>query len=100
MMNSSIVRIFDSTLHEGEQLPGAAMTTDEKLYIVEQLIRLNVNIAEAGFPATSLDHLATVKEIARHTHGIAIAGRAYTHISDINAAWAGICEAEPPILHV
>ena len=70
--------IFDTTLRDGEQSPGATMTTEEKIQVAQQLLRLNVDIIEAGFPATSPGDLLAVREIARSTrgHDVAIAGLA------------------------
>jgi len=87
-------------LRDGEQSPGATMTTAEKLQVAEQLMALRVDIIEAGFPAASPGDLAAVKEIARRAHGVAIAGLARAATSDIDAAWEAVCEAEQPIIHV
>src|SRR5207237_10146439 len=76
------------------------MTTDEKIQIAEQLVRLNVDIIEAGFPAASPGDFMAVKEIARRTRGVAIAGLARANTSDIDAAWEGIREADRPVIHV
>jgi 2-isopropylmalate synthase len=100
MGDPAVVKIFDTTLRDGEQSPGATMTTEEKLLVAEQLVRLNVDIIEAGFPAASPGDLAAVKEIARETKGTAIAGLARAHVSDIDAAWEGVREAERPVIHV
>jgi 2-isopropylmalate synthase len=100
MADPDVIRIFDTTLRDGEQSPGATMTTEEKIQVAEQLVRLNVDIIEAGFPATSPGDLAAVKEIARRTRGVAIAGLARANTSDIDAAWEAIREAERPVLHV
>src|SRR5258708_18836432 len=100
MGDPAVVKVFDTTLRDGEQSPGATMTTDEKLRVAEQLVRLNVDIIEAGFPAASPGDLAAVKEIARLAHGVAVAGLARAHVSDIDAAWEGIREAERPVIHV
>jgi len=94
------LKIFDTTLRDGEQSPGATMTTAEKLQVTEQLIALHVDIIEAGFPAASPGDLAAVKEIARYAHGVAIAGLARATISDIDAAWEAVREAEQPVIHV
>ena len=59
------VRIFDTTLRDGEQSPGASLTSAEKLEIARQLSRLGVDVIEAGFPAASPDDLEAVKAIAR-----------------------------------
>lgn len=100
MGDPAVVKIFDTTLRDGEQSPGATMTIEEKLHVAEQLVRLNVDIIEAGFPAASPGDLAAVKEIARRTKGVAIAGLARTTVTDIDAAWEGVREAERPVIHV
>jgi 2-isopropylmalate synthase len=100
MGDPAVVKIFDTTLRDGEQSPGATMTLEEKLRVAEQLARLKVDIIEAGFPAASPGDLVSVKEIARRTHGVAIAGLARALISDIDAAWEAVCEAERPVIHV
>jgi len=95
-----VIRIFDTTLRDGEQSPGATMTTEEKIQVAEQLVRLNVDIIEAGFPAASPGDLIAVREIARRTRGVAIAGLARANTGDIDAAWEGIREADRPVIHV
>jgi 2-isopropylmalate synthase len=100
MADPAVIRVFDTTLRDGEQSPGATMTIGEKLQIAEQLVRLNVDIIEAGFPAASPGDLAAVKEIAHRIHGPAIAGLARTNFSDIDAVWEGVREAERPVIHV
>jgi 2-isopropylmalate synthase len=59
------VRIFDTTLRDGEQAPGIALTKAEKVEIAEQLARLQVDILEAGFPISSQGEFEAVREIAR-----------------------------------
>lgn len=100
MGDSAVVKIFDTTLRDGEQSPGATMTTDEKLQVAEQLMRLNVDIIEAGFPAASPGDLVAVKEIAHRVRGVAIAGLARASVSDIDVAWEGVRDAEQPVIHV
>jgi 2-isopropylmalate synthase len=100
MADPAVIRIFDTTLRDGEQSPGATMTTEEKLQIADQLVRLNVDIIEAGFPAASPGDLAAVKEIARHVHGPAVAGLARAQLTDIDAVWEAVREAERPVIHV
>ncbi len=100
MANPTIIRIFDTTLRDGEQSPGAAMTTEEKVEVAQQLVRLNVDTIEAGFPAASLADLAAVKEIVRHTRGVAIAALARANTRDIDAAWEAVRAAERPVIHV
>lgn len=100
MADSAVIRIFDTTLRDGEQSPGATMTTEEKLQVADQLIQLNVDIIEAGFPAASPGDLAAVKELAHHVHGPAIAGLARATITDIDAVWEAVREADRPVIHV
>ena len=100
MADPAVIRVFDTTLRDGEQSPGATMTTEEKLQVADQLMRLNVDIIEAGFPAASPGDLAAVKEIARHVHGSAVAGLARATLTDIDAVWEAVREAERPVIHV
>jgi len=67
------VRIFDTTLRDGEQAPGIALTKAEKVEIAEQLARLQVDILEAGFPISSQGEFEAVREIADGVHGPVIA---------------------------
>lgn len=94
------IRIFDTTLRDGEQSPGASMTFDEKLEVAEQLVRLGVDIIEAGFPAASPGDLAAVREIARRTRGAAVAALARANRADIDACYEALREAQRPVLHV
>ena len=102
MADPAKLRIFDTTLRDGEQSPGAAMTTEEKIQVAQQLIRLNVDIIEAGFPAASPGEFLAVREIAHSTrgHDVAIAGLARASVSDIDVAWDAVCDAERPVIHV
>ncbi|TME12887.1 MAG: hypothetical protein E6I65_02390, partial [Chloroflexi bacterium] len=61
------VRVFDTTLRDGEQAPGAGLTAAEKLEVARQLARLKVDVIEAGFPAASPGDFAAVQRIARET---------------------------------
>jgi 2-isopropylmalate synthase len=94
------IHIFDTTLRDGEQSPGASMTFDEKMEVAEQLVRMGVDVIEAGFPAASPGDLAAVREIARRTHGPAVAGLARANYSDIDACREALLEAEHPVLHI
>src|SRR5438874_2543351 len=100
MGDPAVVRIFDTTLRDGEQSPGATMTFAEKLQVAEQLVRLQVDIIEAGFPAASPGDVVAVKEIARQTRDTAIAALARASISDIDIAWEAVRDAERPVIHV
>jgi 2-isopropylmalate synthase len=100
MGDTNTVKIFDTTLRDGEQSPGATLTIAKKLQVASQLERLQVDIIEAGFPAASPGDLAAVKEVAQRTHGIAVAGLARAHKSDIDAVWEAVRVAELPVIHV
>ena len=100
MGDPAVVKVFDTTLRDGEQSPGATMTIVEKLQVADQLVQLNVDVIEAGFPAASPGDLAAVKEIAKRVHGVAVAGLARANTSDIDATWEGVREAEQPVIHV
>ena len=96
------VRIFDTTLRDGEQSPGIALNRAEKLEIAHQLARLGVDIIEAGFPITSPGDFDSVQAIAREVHGPVICGLARTSKQDIDAAWnadQGLRAAADPHLH-
>lgn len=100
MGTNRIVKIFDTTLRDGEQAPGASMTSEEKLQVAEQLVRLHVDIIEAGFPASSLEDFLAVKKIASQIRGVSIAGLARASEKDIEIAWNALKGAEMPIIHV
>lgn len=100
MGDPAVVKIFDTTLRDGEQSPGATLTTEEKLQVAEQLVRLHVDIIEAGFPAASPGDLAAVKEIAGRVRNVAVAGLARANRGDIDAAWEAVRLAEQPVIHV
>lgn len=96
------VLIFDTTLRDGEQSPGASLTSVEKLEIARQLARLGVDIIEAGFPAASPDDLEAVRSIAREVGaegGPVIAGLARANAKDIDAAWEAVQPAARPRIH-
>ncbi|MAS33478.1 MAG: 2-isopropylmalate synthase [Anaerolineaceae bacterium] len=100
--NENIVRIFDTTLRDGEQSPGATLSSAEKLEIARQLSRLGVDIIEAGFPAASPDDLAAVQRIAREVgtaDGPTICGLARAVEGDILACWEGVKDAAKPRIH-
>ena len=93
------VRIFDTTLRDGEQSPGISLNKGEKLEIAHQLARLGVDVIEAGFPITSPGDFEAVQAIAREVHGPVICGLARTGKQDIDAAWNAIKESERPRIH-
>jgi len=94
------VVIFDTTLRDGEQSPGATLHTDEKLEIARQLARLGVDVIEAGFPASSPGDLDAVRRIAREVKGSTICGLARCVKSDVDAAWEAVKDAERKRIHV
>src|SRR5512136_2860751 len=105
-MTDNYVRIFDTTLRDGEQSPGATMTSAEKLEIARSLARLGVDIIEAGFPAASPDDLEAVRRIAVEvgkpqdgTQPPIICGLARATRSDIDKAWQAVREAKRPRIH-
>jgi 2-isopropylmalate synthase len=95
------VRIFDTTLRDGEQAPGAGLTAAEKLEVARQLARLRVDVIEAGFPAASPGDFEAVRRIAQETKGgIAVAALARCRDGDPQRAVEAIEVAERPHLHV
>ena len=94
------IRIFDTTLRDGEQSPGASMNLDEKITLARQLERLNVDVIEAGFPASSPGDFESVKKIAQEIRGPQIAGLSRTTPKDIDRAWEALRYARNPLLHV
>src|SRR5947209_9578343 len=96
---SDHVRIFDTTLRDGEQSPGISLNRQEKLEIAHQLARLGVDIIEAGFPITSPGDFESVQAIAREVQGPVICGLARTGSQDIDAAWNAVRDAERPRIH-
>src|SRR5215211_6095846 len=93
------VRIFDTTLRDGEQSPGISLNKTEKLEIAHQLARLGVDIIEAGFPITSPGDFEAVQAIAREVEGPVVCGLARTSKEDIDAAWNAVKDAERPRIH-
>src|SRR4051812_37931842 len=93
------VRIFDTTLRDGEQSPGIALNKSEKVEIAHQLARLGVDVIEAGFPITSPGDFESVQTIAREVEGPVICGLARTSKQDIEAAWNAVRDAERPRIH-
>ena len=94
------VIIFDTTLRDGEQSPGIALDTEEKLEIAGQLARLGADVIEAGFPAASDGDFAAVQAVARTVKGPVIAALARAIDSDVDAAWGAVEGAERPRIHV
>ena len=93
------VIIFDTTLRDGEQSPGASMNAAEKLRLAIQLEKLGVDVLEAGFPAASDGDLEAVAQIAGRLKKTEVAGLARTSRSDIDRAWKAIQHAAKPRIH-
>jgi 2-isopropylmalate synthase len=98
-MNPDIVRIFDTTLRDGEQSPGYSMTTEEKIRLAVQLEKLGVDAIEAGFPAASPDDFLAVEGIAKRLTQTEVCGLARAIESDIVATWNAIKSAKKPRIH-
>jgi 2-isopropylmalate synthase len=94
------VRIFDSTLRDGEQAPGIALDPEQKVAIATQLARLGVDIIEAGFPISSPGDFRAVTRIAREVQGPTIAALARAQAQDVDRAWEAIKDAADPRIHV
>ncbi len=96
---SDRVIIFDTTLRDGEQSPGAGMNSAEKLYLAIQLEKLGVDVIEAGFPAASQGDSEAVSQIAAKIRSSQVAAIARAHIMDIDKAWASVKDAAFPRIH-
>src|SRR5512143_1210294 len=111
---NNYVRIFDTTLRDGEQSPGATLTSAEKLEIARAMARLGVDVIEAGFPAASPDDLEAVRRIALEVGKLppgaeqlgeiaqsvpVICGLARANKNDIDAVWEAVKHADRPRIH-
>ena len=94
-----IVRIFDTTLRDGEQSPGFSMTVAEKVRLARQIEALGVDVIESGFPISSLGDLEGVRAVSREIRGCTVAALARARRADIDAALDGISAAAHPRLH-
>ena len=97
--NKDRVVIFDTTLRDGEQSPGATMTHDEKLEIAELLDDMGVDIIEAGFPIASEGDFRAVSEIAKRSKNSIICGLARANFGDIDRCWEAVRNSERPRIH-
>ena len=93
------VLIFDTTLRDGEQSPGATMTHDEKVEIAGMLDEMGVDIIEAGFPIASEGDFAAVSEIAKRAKNSVICGLARASYKDIDRCWEAVKHARRPRIH-
>lgn len=94
------VKIFDTTLRDGEQSPGVNLNKTEKVEIAKQLERLGVDIIEAGFPAASTGDFEAVKDIADTVENSSVTALARTHKSDIDRAWDALKNTPEPRIHI
>ncbi len=92
--------IFDTTLRDGEQSPGASMNLPEKMEVAQALVELGVDVIEAGFPIASPGDFESVRQIAQNVRGSVICGLARCLDKDIDRAWEAVREAEAPRIHV
>ena len=90
MAELKTIKIFDTTLRDGEQSPGASMNMEEKLRIAKQLLKLNVDVIEAGFPIASEGDFEAVKKIAQTIRGPEIAGLCRAGNKDIDRGWEAL----------
>src|SRR5512137_941630 len=102
-MEADAVRVFDTTLRDGEQSPGATLNIDEKLEIARLLVRLGVDVVEAGFPIASPGDFEAVRRVALEVGGgeeaPIIAGLARANRADIERAWEAVRPARHPRIH-
>jgi 2-isopropylmalate synthase len=99
-MSDNRLIIFDTTLRDGEQSPGASMNLAEKLEIAHALAELGVDVIEAGFPIASPGDFEAVQMVARQVTGPIICGLARCNEADIDRAWEALKEAQKPRIHV
>ena len=96
---SDRVYIFDTTLRDGEQSPGATMNLNEKMQIAQLLEEMQVDIIEAGFPIASNGDFEAVSEISKNIKNSTIAGLARASLKDIDRAWEAVQHAKSPRIH-
>src|SRR5438477_9013249 len=98
--NANRIRIFDTTLRDGEQSPGASMNLSEKLEVARALAGLGVDVIEAGFPIASPGDFEAVRAIAAEIAGSTVCGLARCNDRDIDRAWEAVQHAQRPRIHV
>ena len=98
-MSKNQVQIFDTTLRDGEQVPGCKLNTPEKLIIAERLDELGVDIIEAGFPISSPGDFNSVVEISKLVKNATVCGLTRANMKDIDAAGASLNHAVRPRIH-
>ena len=98
-MSSTRIQIFDTTLRDGEQVPGCKLNTNQKLELAEALEELGVDIIEAGFPISSPGDFASVQEISKLIKNATVCGLSRSVEKDIEAAAAALKYAKHPRIH-
>ncbi len=93
------ILIFDTTMRDGEQSPGASMTLEEKLRIAEMLEQMGVDIIEAGFPIASNGDFEAVREVSKIVKNSVVAGLSRANFKDIDRAWEALKGAKRPRIH-
>ena len=93
------IRIFDTTLRDGEQAPGCSMDLAEKIEIAQALERMKVDVIEAGFAIASPGDFTSVQTIARTLKNCTVASLARAVPGDIDAAWEAVKDAKAPLIH-
>jgi 2-isopropylmalate synthase len=93
------IRIFDTTLRDGEQAPGCSMDLHEKIEVAKQLERLNVDVIEAGFAISSVGDFESVRAIAQTVKNVTVASLARAVEKDIDRAYEAVRHAESPLIH-
>jgi 2-isopropylmalate synthase len=99
MPMAEYIKILDTTLRDGEQAPGFALSSTQKVEMARQIARLGVDVIEAGFPAASAEDFDAVQRIAREVRGPVVAGLARAVADDIDQCWEAIKVAERPRIH-
>src|SRR6266508_956968 len=99
MVQSARIKIFDTTLRDGEQSPGCSMNLEEKVRLAQQLESLGVDVIEAGFPIASDGDFAAVKAVAEECRTATVAALCRTTEQDIRRAWEALEHAAHPRLH-
>ena len=100
MSDKRQIKIFDTTLRDGEQSPGASMNLQEKMEIAQALVDLGADVIEAGFPIASTGDFEAVREIASTYRGPEICGLARSNDKDIDRAWEALKHSADPRIHV
>lgn len=90
MADLKTIKVFDTTLRDGEQSPGASMNIEEKLRVAKQLQKLNVDVIEAGFPIASEGDFEAVSKVAQAIKGPQIAGLCRANNKDIDRGWEAL----------